>query len=53
MENAQNMQLFQPLNNLNKQVPDHLFSHELVLLLVVLNIISQILIVCQLHYYTI
>ena len=53
MKDPQHMQLFQPLNNLNKQTPDHLLGHELIFLLVILNPRGQILIICQLHYYTI
>jgi hypothetical protein len=53
MKNSQGMQLFEALNNLHKQVPNDLFSEELILFFAVLNLKPEILIVGQLHYYAI
>lgn len=47
------MELFEALHNLDKQAPNDLLCHELVIFLIILNFRRQILIVCQLHYYTI
>jgi hypothetical protein len=53
MKNPQSMELFEALNNLEKQVPNNLLSEKLILFFTVLNLKPEILIVGQLHYYAI
>lgn len=51
MKNPQRMQLLEAFNYLNKQIPYHLLSHELILLFVLFDLEPQVLIIGQLHYY--